>query len=90
MIDKKNNIITLSNGKRLLVLENVYYNDCNYYIACEVDDEGYTSEEFRIFQIEVIDGEEIIKSVKDEKVFRDLVLLFDSKVNHEGGDKYDN
>jgi len=81
MMSKKNKMIMLNNGKKLMILEECEYNNENYYFACEVNDDIPT-DKFRVFKIELNEnGKQTIKAVENNEVMQKVVQLINSKVN---------
>ena len=77
MIDK---IFTLSNGEKVMVLDQGCYNEKSYYFTCELDENEDLTERFFIFEESMIDGQKRLSSVKDSKIFQLLIEYFKDRV----------
>ena len=80
MIDKKDKLLTLSSGKKYVVLEQCELNNNTYLFANEIIDDD-TSENFRVFQMNIDNGEEVLTLIKDNNTIRMVSQLIDKKVN---------
>jgi len=77
-IDK---MITLENDEKYIVLENVLYNDQNYYYIARVnDDETDIKEEYKIIKGVNNDEDLFIEEVIDEEDLKILLPLFLEKM----------
>lgn len=69
MENRINQIITLNNGDKYMILHQAIYNNKNYYVCCGVtEDEEDTKEEFYLFEENKDEGEAYLDIVQDENL----------------------
>lgn len=83
---KVDSVITLENDVNCLLLEQVKYEESNYFSAVVLNEEEEPTEEFVIFKEIVEDGENYVEKVEDPNVLAELINLFTnslkSKINN--------
>lgn len=82
---KVDSVITLENDVNCLLLEQVRYEENNYFSAVVLNEEEEPTEEFVVFKEIVEDGENYVEKVEDSNVLAELTNLFTnslkSKIN---------
>jgi len=82
---KVDSVITLENDVNCLLLEQVRYEENNYFSAVVLNEEEEPTEEFVVFKEIVEDGENYVEKVEDPNVLAELTNLFTnslkSKIN---------
>lgn len=85
---KENNVITLDNGERYLLLHNLEnINDKNYYYAIGVkNDDDLDKDDLVFFEVSIEDGEELVEKVdQNSELFKTLTAIefIDSKLDED-------
>lgn len=80
MTNKINHILTLDDGLKFLVINQVIYRNTNYYFVARItDDESDITGEYRIVE-EIKKGEDIyLSTVKDAETVRTLAEYLEPK-----------
>lgn len=80
MTNKINHILTLDDGLKFLVINQVIYRNTNYYFVARItDDESDITGEYRIVE-EIKKGEDIyLSTVKDAETIRTLAEYLEPK-----------
>ena len=82
---KVDSVITLENDVNCLLLEQVRYEENNYFSAVVLNEEEEPTEEFVVFKEIVEDGENYVEKVENPNVLAELTNLFTnslkSKIN---------
>lgn len=80
MTNKINHILTLDDGLKFLVINQVIYRNTNYYFVARItDDESDITGEYRIVE-EIKKGEDIyLSTVKDTETIRTLAEYLEPK-----------
>lgn len=76
MKNRINKIISLDDGSKYMVIDQGNYNQKAYYFTSKLDQEENLTDNFTIMEITMINGEEVVSPVKEEKVFRALIDYF--------------
>ena len=64
-----NNILTLGNKEKYMVLNQAVYQNKNYYLVVQVsENEEEVLGKFKFFEETEVDGEKAVAVVKDEKI----------------------
>lgn len=72
-----NNIITLDNNEKFIVLNQALYQNKNYFLVSKVaDNEEDILDEFRLLEETEIDGDKALQLVKEEKIINLLTKYF--------------
>lgn len=72
-----NNIITLGNDEKFIVLNQAVYQEKNYFLVAKVtEDEQDVLDEFTLLEEVKIDNESCVQVVKDEKMIELLTKYF--------------
>lgn len=80
MTNKINHILTLDNGQKFLVINQVIYKNNNYYFVARVtDDESDITGEYRIVEEEERDGEVYLSTVTDNHLIREIAEYLEPK-----------
>jgi len=75
-----NNILTLDNDEKYMVLNQALYQNKNYFLVAKVtDDEEDVLEEFKLLEETEVNGEKALQLVKDEKIIELLTKYFKPK-----------
>ena len=78
-MDKKDRLITLSNGRKFVIIEQCDYSGETYYFANEIINDD-TSDVFEIFTIKLSEeGKQIIKNVTDDEIIKNVCKIIDEK-----------
>ena len=78
-MNKKNKLITLSGGKKFLIIEQCKYNNEDYYFACEVINENMT-DNYKIFTIVVVKNIEKVKEIKDDNIVKNVCQILEKEI----------
>lgn len=71
MENRINKIMTLTDGKKYIILNQAIYKENNYFFVVRVSDDLVNiEEEFRIIEEVKKDGKRYIRDVKDEKMIK--------------------
>ena len=71
MENRINKIMTLTDGKKYIILNQAIYKETNYFFVVKVSDDLVNiEEEFRIIEEIKKDGKRYIRDVKDEKMIK--------------------
>lgn len=76
MKNRINKIISLDDGSKYMVIDQGNYNQKAYYFTSKLDEEENLTDNFTIMEIAMINGEEVVSTVKEEKVFHALIDYF--------------
>lgn len=72
-----NNIITLDNDEKYIVINQAVYQNKNYFFVAKVtDNEEDVLEEFRMLEETEVNGEKAVQVVRDEKIIELLTKYF--------------
>lgn len=75
-----NNILTLDNDEKYIVLNQALYQNKNYFLVAKVtDDEEDVLDEFKLLEEIEINGEKALQLVNDKKVIELLTKYFQPK-----------
>lgn len=75
-----NNILTLDNDEKYIVLNQALYQNKNYFLVAKVtDDEEDVLDEFKLLEEIEINGEKALQLVNDKKVVELLTKYFQPK-----------
>lgn len=76
MESRINEVFTLDNGYKFMIIDQGVYNMKNYYLSSKVDDNGNLTDEFAILEEIVDNGVVTINSLKDERMAKALTEYF--------------
>ena len=75
-----NNILTLDNDEKYMVLNQAVYQNKNYFFVVRVsDDEEDVLDEFKLLEETEINGQKALQLVKDENIIDLLTKYFQPK-----------
>lgn len=78
-MSKKDKLLTLSGGRKFVVIDEVVYNDSIYYFTNEIIDDN-TSDIFKIFTIKKNDkSEEILEIINNRDIIKAVCELLQKK-----------
>lgn len=80
-MNKKDKLITISGGRKFVIIEQCDYDEKTYYFANEIINDD-TSDVFKIFTIETNEqNEEIISDIKDNEIIKKVCAILDEKTD---------
>ena len=69
MENRINQVMTLANGEKYIILRQAIYEDDNYYVCAKVtEDEKHVTEEFELLHEYDLDGTMVVEPVIDEEL----------------------
>ena len=74
-----NNILTLDNDEKYLVLNQGLYQNKNYFLVAKVTENEEVTEEFKLLEETEVAGQKALQLVTDEKVIELLAKYFSPK-----------
>lgn len=75
-----NNVITLEDDEKFLVMNQAIYKEKNYYFVVKVtDDEQDIEDDFRLLEEVIVDGEKAVDIVTDPSIIDLLTKYFQPK-----------
>lgn len=77
MKDLINKIVTLDNGAKYMILDEVSFEDKKYLMACKMDSDNDMSFKYTYF---VVDGNEL-NTVTDDRIFLEISKIFGQKMD---------
>ena len=78
-----NNVITLGNDEKYLIVEKVIYNDNNYYYIAEVNQTlTDIKDNYKIVTINIDDEKQYIEEITGEDKLKEILPLFLEKFNN--------
>ena len=78
MENRINQVITLENGNKFMILHQAIYDNHNYYVCCGVtEDEKDVKEEFYLFEEVKQDDKAFIQIVEDDKMAKFILEHLD-------------
>lgn len=79
-MSKKDKLLTLSGGRKFVIIDEVLYNGKMYYIANEIINDD-TSDVFKIFSIKKNDkNDEILENIKNRDIIKAVCELLQKNV----------
>lgn len=78
-----NNVITLGNDEKYLIVEKVIYNDNNYYYIAEVNQTlTDIKDNYKIVTVNIDDEKQYIEEITGEDKLKEILPLFLEKFNN--------
>ena len=77
-----NKILTLHTEEKIMILDQGYYKNKNYYFTCKLDEQENLTEQFQIFEESITNGTNGISSVKDNDTLKVLIEYFKDRVEN--------
>ena len=79
-MSKKDKLLTLSGGRKFVIIDEVLYNNNVYYFANEIIDDD-SSDVYKIFLIKKNDkNEEILENIENRDIIKAVCELLEKKV----------
>lgn len=76
----KDKIITLKNGKELLIVDIYKLNGIDYCLVCEVVNDN-TTDVFGVIRIDEINGKRTVTVIEDESILNSVFSMAEKKYN---------
>lgn len=80
MENKIDKIITLDDNTRYMIMDQGNYNGKSYFFTSKLDEDGNLTKIFSIMEETIINGEQIVSTVKDEVLAKALAEYFKNRV----------
>lgn len=78
MINKKDKIITLKNGKEYIIIDQCLYNNDYYYFACELKEQKQT-ENYKILNIYKENDKQRVKIIEDDQTIKVVCSIIEKQ-----------
>lgn len=80
MENKIDKIITLDDNTKYMIMDQGNYNDKCYFFTSKLDEEGNLTKVFSIMEEKIVNGEQIVSTLKDEVLAKALAEYFKNRV----------